>query len=43
MPIHEFDEFENRRVSPVDGRQLFNLWGYSNVGFFAPKAAYASS
>ena len=43
MPIHEFDEFENSRISPVDGRQLCNLWGYSNVGFFAPKAAYASS
>ena len=43
MPIHEFDEFENHRVSPVDGRELYNLWGYSNVGFFAPKAAYASS
>ena len=43
MPIHEFDEFENHRVSPVDGRQLYNLWGYSNVGFFAPKAAYAST
>lgn len=43
MPIHEFDEFENYRPSPVDGHPLYNLWGYSNVGFFAPKAAYASS
>jgi isoamylase len=43
MPIHEFDEFENYRESPVDGRPLLNLWGYSNVGFFAPKAAYAST
>ena len=43
MPIHEFDEFENARVSPVDGRRLCNLWGYSNVGFFAPKAGYAST
>ena len=43
MPVHEFDEFENSRVSPVDGRRLCNLWGYSNVGFFAPKAGYASS
>ena len=22
---------------------LYNVWGYSNVGFFAPKAAYAST
>ncbi len=43
MPVHEFDEFENSRISPVDGRPLCNLWGYSNVGFFAPKAAYAAS
>ena len=43
MPIHEFDEFENSRPSPVDGHMLYNLWGYSNVGFFAPKAAYAST
>lgn len=43
MPIHEFDEFENSRPSPVDGHTLYNVWGYSNVGFFAPKAAYAST
>ena len=43
MPVHEFDEFENNRISPIDGSRLYNLWGYSNVGFFAPKAAYASS
>ncbi len=43
MPIHEFDEFENARVSPVDGRKLLNYWGYSNVGFFAPKAGFAAS
>ena len=43
MPIHEFDEFENARKSPVDGRQLVNYWGYSNVGFFAPKAGFAAT
>ncbi|MFH0838741.1 MAG: glycogen debranching protein GlgX [Candidatus Omnitrophota bacterium] len=43
MPIHEFDEFENSRKSPVDGRLLMNYWGYSNVGFFAPKAGFAST
>ena len=41
MPIFEFDEFENQRV--VDGRRLYNYWGYSTVGFFAPKAGYAAS
>jgi glycogen operon protein len=43
MPIHEFDEFENSRISPVTGEQLLNYWGYSNVGFFAPKAGYAAT
>lgn len=43
LPIHEFDEFENSRISPVKGERLVNYWGYSNVGFFAPKAGYAAS
>ncbi len=43
MPIHEFDEFENSRVSPTTGKMLFNYWGYSNVGFFAPKAGFAAT
>ncbi|MDD2717379.1 MAG: glycogen debranching protein GlgX [Candidatus Wallbacteria bacterium] len=42
MPIHEFDEFENCRKT-ADGRRLLNYWGYSNVGFFAPKAGYAAT
>ena len=41
MPVFTFDEFENERV--VDGRRLLNYWGYSTVGFFAPKAGYAAS
>jgi glycogen operon protein len=43
MPIYEFDEFENSRVSPITGKHLMNYWGYSTVGFFAPKAGYAAS
>lgn len=41
MPIYEFDEFENSRVHPDTGELLVNYWGYSTVGFFAPKAGYA--
>ena len=41
MPVFEFDEFENSRE--VNGRTLLNYWGYSTVGFFAPKAGYAVS
>ncbi len=44
LPIHEFDEFENSRPSPVDPDNLLvNYWGYSTVGFFAPKAGYAAT
>lgn len=43
LPVHEFDEFEHSRLSPVTGERLMNLWGYSNVGFFAPKAGYAAT
>jgi len=43
MPIHEFDEFENSRTSPVTGKLLMNYWGYSNVGFFAPKGGFAAT
>ena len=43
MPIYEFDEFENSRIHPETGELLFNYWGYSTVGFFAPKAGYAAT
>ncbi len=42
MPIFEFDEFENNRPGP-DGTLLMNYWGYSTVGFFAPKAGFAAT
>ena len=41
MPVFAFDEFENSRT--VNGKKLLNYWGYSTVGFFAPKAGYAVS
>jgi glycogen operon protein len=41
MPICEFDEFENSRSGPCGGT-LMNYWGYSTVGFFAPKGGYAA-
>lgn len=42
MPIFEFDEFENNRRNAA-GERLFNYWGYSTVGFFAPKAGFAAT
>ncbi|PTY03840.1 glycogen debranching enzyme GlgX [Opitutaceae bacterium EW11] len=43
MPIFEFDEFENSRVNQETGERLLNYWGYSTVGFFAPKAGFAAT
>ena len=43
LPIYEFDEFENSRLHPTTGEMLYNYWGYSTVGFFAPKAGYAAT
>jgi isoamylase len=43
MPIFEFDEFENSRLNADTGELLLNYWGYSSVGFFAPKAGFAST
>lgn len=43
MPIFEFDEFEYDRNNPYTNERLINYWGYSTVGFFAPKAGYAAT
>lgn len=43
LPIFAFDEFENSGPSKITGEMLYNCWGYSTVGFFAPKAGYAAT
>jgi glycogen operon protein len=43
MPVFEFDEFENNRIDPNTGELLLNYWGYSTLGFFAPKAGFAAT
>jgi glycogen operon protein len=43
LPINEFDEYDNARKNPLTGQMLYNYWGYSTVGFFAPKAGYAAT
>jgi glycogen operon protein len=43
QPVYEFDEFEGSHPSPVTGEPLYNYWGYSTLGFFAPKAGYAAT
>ena len=43
MPVFEFNEAENTRTNPATGEPLCNYWGYSTVGFCAPKCSYAAS
>jgi isoamylase len=43
MPVFEFDEMEVGRVNPATGERLVNYWGYSTLGFCAPKAGYAAT
>lgn len=43
LPIQEFDEYENTNVNPRTGDRMKNYWGYSTIGFFAPKVGYSSN
>lgn len=43
MPVFDFDEFDNSKTNEETGELLVNTWGYSTVGFFAPKASFAAS
>ena len=42
LPVMEFDEYENSNINPRTGTRLKNFWGYSTIGFFAPKCSYSS-
>lgn len=42
LPVFEFDENENGNSNPKTGDALVNYWGYSTIGFFAPKTSYAA-
>ena len=42
LPVFEFDEDENGNINPKTGEKLSNYWGYSTIGFFAPKTTFAS-
>ncbi len=41
MPIFEFDEMQDYRE--INGKVLYNYWGYSTVSFFSPNTSYAAS
>jgi glycogen operon protein len=44
MPVFEFDEFEHSLQDSETGEWIrMNYWGYSTVGFFAPKTGFAAS
>jgi len=40
MPIFEFDEMLNSRY--INGKRLYDYWGYNPVCFFAPNTSYTS-
>jgi glycogen operon protein len=42
MPVSEFNENDQLRVNPLNGKPLRNYWGYNPVAFFAPKGSYCS-
>ena len=42
MPVQECSESELPGVNPLTGQRLKNFWGYDPIGFFAPRAWYAS-
>ena len=42
LPVFEFDENENGNIDPKTGEKLKNFWGYSTIGFFAPKTTYSA-
>ena len=42
LPVFEFDENENPNSNPRTGNALINYWGYSTIGFFAPKTTYSA-
>lgn len=42
LPVFEFDDNENGNINPKTGERLKNYWGYSTIGYFAPKTGYAS-
>jgi len=41
LPVFDFDETDVIRVA--DDRPLYNYWGYSNMGYFAPQSSYCVS
>lgn len=41
LPVCDFDETENPKITPKTGEKLYNFWGYSSLLFFAPKQSYA--
>ncbi|MCR5724951.1 MAG: glycogen debranching protein GlgX [Treponema sp.] len=42
LPVQEFDENEGMNINPRTGKRLTNYWGYSTIGFYAPKVGYAA-
>lgn len=42
LPVHHFNHKENIKHNPVTNEHLYNFWGYSTLGFFAPDPWYTT-
>jgi len=43
LPVTEWDETDNRFISPATGELLLNYWGYNPLSFFALRSGLAAN
>ena len=42
LPVHEWDETDNKFFHPETGERLLNYWGYNPISFFALRSGLAA-
>ena len=43
LPVHEWDETDNKFFHPATGERLLNYWGYNPISFFALRSGLAAA
>jgi glycogen operon protein len=43
LPVHEWDETDNKFFHPETGQSLLNYWGYNPISFFALRSGLAAA
>ena len=43
LPVHEWDETDNKFFHPETGERLLNYWGYNPISFFALRSGLAAA